>query len=216
MAAAADVASGSRLNHRGRRPAVACDGVIRPREVLLRLDLVEQARRGDREVFDVLMLDAIDRMYAIARLVAQDADVAEDAVQDALVRCWRDLPSLRDVARFEPWLRKLLLNSVVEQFRGRRRFEAKITVLTVEPSTGDGSNELADRDELQRAFRSLSMEHRAIVVLHHYIGLSVAEAAVSLGIPTGTAKSRLHYALEALRAILEADARRAPAGRMQA
>jgi RNA polymerase sigma-70 factor (ECF subfamily) len=182
----------------------------------VRLDLVEQARRGDREAFDVLMLDAIDRMYAIARLVAQDADVAEDAVQDALVRCWRDLPSLRDAARFEPWLRKLLLNSVVEQFRGRRRFEAKITVLTVEPSVADHSGELADRDELQHAFRSLSIEHRTIVVLHHYLGLSVAEAATSLGIPTGTAKSRLHYALEALRAILEADARSASSGRMQA
>jgi RNA polymerase sigma-70 factor (ECF subfamily) len=182
----------------------------------LRLDLVEQARRGDREAFDVLMLDAIDRMYAIARLVAQDADIAEDAVQDALVRCWRDLPSLRDVARFEPWLRKLLLNSVAEQFRGRRRFEATLTVLHVEPTIGDGSVDLADRDELQRAFRSLSIEHRTIVVLHHFLGLTVAEAAVSVGIPTGTAKSRLHYALEALRAVLQADARHETSRRMQA
>lgn len=182
----------------------------------MRLELIEQARRGDREAFDVLMLDAIDRMYAIARLVAQDADVAEDAVQDALVRCWRDLPNLRDVARFEPWLRRLLLNSVVEQFRGRRRFEATITVLTAEPSVGDGSMERAERDELHRAFRSLSIEHRTIVVLHHYLGLSVADAAMSLGIPTGTAKSRLHYALEALRATLEADARSASARRMEA
>jgi RNA polymerase sigma-70 factor (ECF subfamily) len=182
----------------------------------VRLDLVEQARHGDRDAFDVLMLDAIGRLYAIARLVAQDADVAEDAVQDALVRCWRDLPTLRDAARFESWLRRLLLNSIAEQFRARRRFEARINLLSIEPSVVDSSNDLADRDQLQRAFRAMSIEHRTIVVLHHYLGLSVAEVATTLGIPSGTAKSRLHYALEALRAILEADAREPTSARLQA
>ena len=124
-----------------------------------------------------------------------------------------DSPGCR---RFEPWLRKLLLNSVAEQFRGRRRFEAKIRVLTVEPSVVDRSSELADRDELERAFRFLSIEHRTVVVLHHYLGLSAAEAAVTLGIPLGTVKSRLHYAIEALRAILESDAREPLTGRMRA
>ena len=182
----------------------------------MRLDLVELARHGDRDAFDVLMLDVIDRLHAIARLVAQDADVAEDAVQEALVRCWRDLPSLRDATRFEPWLRRLLLNSIAEEFRGRRRFEAKVRVLQLEPTVVDGSDDLADRDEIQRAFRALSIEHRTIVVLHHYLGLSVDEAAASLGIPTGTAKSRLHYALEALRATLDADARQSLPGRLHA
>lgn len=182
----------------------------------MRLDLVEQARRGDRDAFDVLMLDAIGRLYAIARLVAQDADLAEDAVQDALVRCWRDLPALREPSRFESWLRRLLLNSVAEQFRARHRFEARVTLLRSEPTEDDGSRELADRDELQRAFRVLSIEHRTIVVLHHYLGLSIPEAAATLGIPAGTAKSRLHYALEALRAVLDADARETAARRMEA
>jgi RNA polymerase sigma-70 factor (ECF subfamily) len=182
----------------------------------LRHDLVEQARRGDRDAFDVLMLDSIGRLYAIARLVAQDADLAEDAVQDALVRCWRDLPTLRDASRFESWLRRLLLNAVAEQFRAAHRFEAKVTLLRDEPAADDASRDLADRDELQRAFRVLSIEHRSIVVLHHYLGLSVAEAAETLGIPAGTAKSRLHYALEALRATLEADAREPVLGRRQA
>jgi RNA polymerase sigma-70 factor, ECF subfamily len=182
----------------------------------VRLDLVELARRGDRDAFDVLMLDVIGRLYAIARLVAQDADIAEDAVQDALVRCWRDLPTLRDASRFEPWVRRLLLNSVAEQFRGRRRFEARIVVLKTEPSALDSSNELADRDEMERAFRRLSIEHRTIVVLHHYLGLSIPEAATTLGIPPGTAKSRLHYAMEALRSILESEDRRPLVGRLQA
>jgi RNA polymerase sigma-70 factor (ECF subfamily) len=182
----------------------------------VRLDLVEQARHGDRDAFDVLMLDVIDRLYAIARLVAQDTDVAEDAVQEALVRCWRDLPALRDATKFESWLRRLLLNSIAEEFRSRRRFEAKVRVLELEPATTDGTDDLADRDELQRAFRSLSIDHRTIVVLHHYLGLSLEEAAASLGIPAGTAKSRLHYAIEALRATLDADARQPRSGRLHA
>jgi RNA polymerase sigma factor (sigma-70 family) len=182
----------------------------------VRLELVEQARRGDRDAFDVLMHEVIDRMYSIARLVAQDTDIAEDAVQEALVRCWRDLPTLRDPSRFEPWLRRLLLNSVAEQFRSRRRFEASVKLLRVEPSVGDATGNLADRDELQRAFRTLSIEHRTVVVLHYYLGLSVHESAMSLGIPTGTAKSRLHYAMDALRATLDADARGQSAGRMPA
>jgi RNA polymerase sigma-70 factor (ECF subfamily) len=172
----------------------------------VRLDLVELARHGDRDAFDVLMLDVIDRLYAIARLVAQDSDVAEDAVQETLVRCWRDLPGLRDATKFEPWLRRLLLNSIAEEFRGRRRFEGKVRVLKLEPAI----------DELQRAFRSLSIDHRTIVVLHHYLGLSVDEAAATLGIPTGTAKSRLHYAIEALRATLDSDAREPLPGRLHA
>lgn len=180
------------------------------------LDLIELAQGGDRDAFDVLMLDVIGRLYAIARLVAQDADLAEDAVQDALVRCWRDLPKLRDARRFEAWVRQLLLNSVAEQFRSRRRFEARITVLKSEPSVVDGSTERADRDELERAFRALSMEHRTIIVLHHYVGLPLGEAAASLGIPRGTAKSRLYYAMEALRAILESDAREPAVRRLRA
>jgi len=170
-------------------------------------DLVERARHGDREAFDVLMLESIDRMYSIARLIAQDVDIAEDAVQEALVRCWRDLPSLREVERFEPWLRRLVLNSVAEEFRKRRRFDALVSLVPLETTIGDTSAALADRDELQRAFRLLSVEHRTIVVLHHYLGMSVAEAAASLGVPQGTVKSRLHYATEALRATLDAGAR---------
>lgn len=182
----------------------------------MRLDLVERARDGDREAFDILMLDAIDRLYSIARLIAQDVDIAEDAVQEALLRCWRDLPSLRDVDRFEPWLQRLLLNAVTQEFRNRRRFEAKVKVLRAEPSSDDPSSGLADRDELERAFRALSVEHRTIVVLHHYLGLSATEAAASLGIPPGTAKSRLHYATDALRATLDSDARDHPLGKVSA
>ena len=169
----------------------------------MRLDLVERAQKGDREAFDIVMLECIDRLYAIARLTAQDADIAEDAVQEALLRCWRDLPTLREVRHFETWLHRLLLNSVTEEFRKRRRLRATVTLLRLEPSTADSSAALADRDELQRAFRVLSIEHRVVLVLHHYLGMSTEEMASTVGVPAGTVKSRLHYALEAMRAALE-------------
>jgi RNA polymerase sigma-70 factor (ECF subfamily) len=176
-------------------------------------DLVRRARDGDRDAFDVLVTELIDHLYRIARLILRDFDSAEDAVQEALVRCWRDLPRLREPDRFDAWLNRILLNAVTDEARNRRRLRASLTVLRLEPSQPDSTGTLADRDELARVFERLTIEHRTIVVLHHYLGLTVDEAAASIGIPLGTAKSRLHYATEALRAALEADARRVSAGR---
>jgi RNA polymerase sigma-70 factor (ECF subfamily) len=176
-------------------------------------DLVRRARDGDRDAFDVLVTELIDHLYRIAHLILRDFDSAEDAVQEALVRCWRDLPRLREPDRFDAWLNRILLNAVTDEARRRRRLRASLTVLRLEPSQPDSTGTLADRDELARVFERLTIEHRTIVVLHHYLGLTVDEAAASIGIPLGTAKSRLHYATEALRAALEADARRVSAGR---
>lgn len=170
-------------------------------------ELVLRAREGDRDAFDVLLTAAIDHLYRIARLILRDVDRAEDAVQEALVRCWRDLPTLRDPDRFDAWLNRLLLNSVADEARRGRRYAASVAVLRLEPIQPDGAEALADRDALARVFDRLSVNHRTIVVLHHYIGLTVDEAASTIGIPVGTAKSRLHYATESLRAALEADAR---------
>jgi RNA polymerase sigma-70 factor (ECF subfamily) len=170
-------------------------------------ELVRQARDGDRDAFDLLLTAAIDHLYRIARLILRDYDSAEDAVQEALVRCWRDLPRLRDPDRFDAWLNQLLLHSVTDEARNRRRAGAIVSVLYNEPAQTDGAGALADRDQLARVFDHLSIDHRTIVVLHHYLGLTLDEAASTIGIPVGTAKSRLHYATEALRAALEADAR---------
>ena len=171
------------------------------------IDLVERARHGDRDAFAVLAAGSVDRLYAIARVTLRDADRAEDAVQECLVRCWRDLPSLRDVDRFEAWQRRLLMHAITDEFRRGRRFEAKVRVLHAEPIEGDASVALADRDELDRGFRRLSPEHRAILVLRFFQGLTLPEVADALGIAEGTAKSRLHYAMAALRAALDADSR---------
>jgi RNA polymerase sigma-70 factor (ECF subfamily) len=170
-------------------------------------DLVERAKRGDREAFGLLAAERVDRLGAIARLVARDPDLAQDAVQEALVRCWRDLPSLRDVERLDGWLYRLLMRAIADEFRRRRRFEAVIESITATRWVDHGSVELADREQIERGFRRLSLEQRAVVVLHHYVGLSLPEVATALAIPAGTAKSRHRSALAALRAALDADAR---------
>lgn len=173
----------------------------------MQAELVERARLGDREAFGVLAHGAVDRLYATARLILRDAELAEDATQDALVRAWRDLPSLRDVERFEAWLYRLIVRACADIGRRRRRFRAEITVVSTEPSELDRANELADRDELERGLRRLTDAQRSVLVLSFYLGLSPIEIAEALDIPVGTAKSRLHYAVDALRAALAADAR---------
>jgi RNA polymerase sigma-70 factor (ECF subfamily) len=172
---------------------------------------VIRARAGDRAAFDLLAVGVVDGLYRIARLVLRDTDVAEDAVQEALVRCWRDLPSLREPARFEAWLRRLLMRAITDEFRRGRRARAAITLLRLEPAIPDSTDDVLVREQLDRGFGRLSVDHRAVLVLRLYLGLSIEETALTLGIPIGTAKSRLHYATEAMRVALEADAR--PTGR---
>jgi RNA polymerase sigma-70 factor (ECF subfamily) len=170
-------------------------------------DLVDRARRGDREAFSVLAGGAVDRLYAIARLMLHDAELAEDATQDALVRAWRDLPTLRDVERFDAWLYRVIVRACTDIGRHRQRWRAEITTLPTEPSEPDGASAIADRDQLERGLRRLTEAQQSILVLTHYVGLTPTEVAEALDIPVGTAKSRLHYALDALRAALAADAR---------
>jgi RNA polymerase sigma-70 factor (ECF subfamily) len=170
-------------------------------------ELVVRARAGDVGAFESLMSTRIDHMSRIAQLVLRDRDLAEDAVQEGLVRCWRDLPSLRDPERFDAWVNRVLVRAVHREARGRRRAAASVAVLRAEPARPDGSSAVADKDEIARVFDRLSVEHRTIVVLRHYLDLTMEECAATIGIPVGTAKSRLHYATDALRAALEADAR---------
>jgi RNA polymerase sigma-70 factor (ECF subfamily) len=174
---------------------------------MTKVELVERAKRGDRDAFDALASGHVDRLYSLARLILRDADRAEDATQETLVRCWRDLPSLRDTSRFDGWLHRLLMNAINDEFRAHRRHAANIRILSIEPSQSDASGALELREELQRAFGHLTLEHRAVLVFRFYLGLSIEETAAAIGIPAGTAKSRLHYATEAMRLALEADAR---------
>jgi RNA polymerase sigma-70 factor (ECF subfamily) len=176
------------------------------------LDLVEQARRGDREAFAILARTRGDRLFGIARRILRDVDLAEDAVQQALVIAWRELPRLRDPDRFDAWLQRTLVHACYAEARRKRTWTSNIRVLPIEgPAGADEVASLIDRDEIERGFRRLPPEQRAVLVLHHYLGLELAEIAELLGIPNGTARSRLHYAHRAMRAVLEADARPAAA-----
>jgi RNA polymerase sigma-70 factor (ECF subfamily) len=171
-------------------------------------DLVERARRGDHDAFAELAGAAISRLDAAAWLILRDSEQASDAVQNTLVRAWRDLPTLRDPERFDAWLRRLLVRACIDEARRLRRHRLDLSIDAIySPSIPDGSESIATRDRIERAFRRLDPDARALIVLHHYLDLPVPEAAQTLGIPLGTAKSRLHRALEAMRAGIAADDR---------
>ncbi|HKG56399.1 MAG TPA: RNA polymerase sigma factor [Candidatus Limnocylindrales bacterium] len=175
-------------------------------------EIVERARRGDHDAFAVLAGGAIDRLDSAARLIVRDPDQAKDAVQNALVRAWRDLPTLRDPDRFDPWLHRLLVRACIDEARRVRRHRLDVELTELENVTGsaDSASATADRDELERGFRRLEPAQRALIVLHHYLGMPLPEVAFALGIPLGTAKSRLSRALDVMRAGIEADARVTP------
>ena len=171
-------------------------------------DLVAAAQGGDREAYVDLIRVRTDRLFTIAQRILRDIDRAEDALQDALVIAWRDLRGLRDPDRFDAWLQRLVVNVCIAQATRERRRTANLRVLPLDgPAAPDELLNVAERDLLERGFRRLPPEQRAILVLHHYLGYAPSEIAETLGIPSGTARSRLHHAHRAMRAALEADAR---------
>lgn len=167
-------------------------------------ELVDRARRGDRDAFARLVHEVSDRLYALAYRILRDPDLAQDAFQEALISSWRQLPSLRDADRFEAWLRRILVHACYAESRKRTRWNANVRTLEVEDYTPtDPDHSVLDRDVLERAFVRLPFEHRVVFVLHHHVGLPLVDIAETLGIPDGTARSRLHYATRALREALE-------------
>ena len=179
-------------------------------------ELVERARRGDHDAFAQLVEASISRLEAVARLILRDPELARDAVQDAYIRAWRDLPSLRDPDRIDHWLHRLTVNASLDVVRRRRRRPIEVDLAPmVSPMVADESRHVADRDTLERGFRHLRPEQRAILVLHYYLGLPASALAETLQIPQGTAQSRLYRALSDLRVALEADARSAGSFRQE-
>jgi RNA polymerase sigma-70 factor (ECF subfamily) len=170
--------------------------------------LVVLAQGGDEDAFDALVRATGDRCVGIAFRILRDLHLAEDAVQAAYVTAWRDLPSLREPERFEAWLHRLLTRACYAEARRSRRFTGNIRVLSAEPAAAnDDLLSFHDRDQLERSMARISLDQRAVLVFHHYAGLTLPEIAERLDIPLGTVKSRLHYATQAMRAALEADER---------
>lgn len=169
--------------------------------------VVERAQRGDRDAFAALVHAVSDRLYGLAYRILRDPELAQDAFQEAMISSWKQLPSLRDPERYEAWVRRILVHACYAESRRRTRWSANIRVLEIEDHTPpDTGLRVHDRDELERGFRLLPLEQRAVFVLHHHVGLPLVEIAETLGIPAGTARSRLHYATLALRKSLGEDA----------
>ena len=170
--------------------------------------LVERAMHGDEEAFDILIGRIGDSLHSVARRILRDTTLAQDATQEALLDAWRYLPKLRDPDRFEAWAHRLLVNACYAEARREGRHRGNLRLLPHdEPIVSDSASRIAIQDQLDRAFQQLSVEHRTVVVLVHYLGQTPSEAAETMGTPVGTARSRLHYALEHLRAGIDADAR---------
>jgi RNA polymerase sigma-70 factor (ECF subfamily) len=171
-------------------------------------DLVIRAQHGDEEAFASLAVAIGDRLHAIAQRILRDTDLADDATQAALVSIWRDLPRLRDARRFDGWSYRLLVRACYAVGRRERQWNPGLRVLPTMPmADADPSGLVIDRDQLERGFRRLSIDHRAVVVLHHFLDMPLDQVAETLGLPPGTVRSRLHYAMRGLRAALDADAR---------
>jgi RNA polymerase sigma-70 factor (ECF subfamily) len=174
-------------------------------------ELVIRARGGDKDAFASLIGASFGRLNAVARLILHDTELAEDAVQDALFVAWRDLRGLRDPDRFDAWLHRVLINACYTQARRRskRRIQEIGALPEDQPVAFDAERTVAMSDELERGLRRLPVDQRSLLVLIYYLDLPVPEAADVLGIPLGTAKSRLHRAITGLRAELAAVEREA-------
>ena len=172
-------------------------------------ELVRSAQHGDEEAFASLAVAVGDRLHAVAHRILRDTDLAEDATQQALLSIWRDLPQLRDPAHFDAWSYRILVRACYAEGRRTRQWMPNLRLLpdrrAVDARRASGL--VVDRDQLERGFRRLSIDHRAVVVLHHYLDMPLDEVAETLGVPVGTVRSRLHHAMRGLRAALEADAR---------
>jgi RNA polymerase sigma-70 factor (ECF subfamily) len=167
-------------------------------------DLVERARSGDQQAFADLVSQVSDTLFGVARRILRDPGLAEDVLQNALVTIWRKLPHLRDVDRFDPWAFRILVHACYADAPRNRRWASTVRALPTNRADGsDDYRSFDDRDELESAFRRLPLDQRAVFVLHHHMGLPLVAVAEMLGIPDGTARSRLHYATRALRTAFE-------------
>ncbi len=172
-------------------------------------DLVTRAQAGDIEAFSALTAGSVDRLIGAARLIVRRDDLAAEVVQDVLLQAWLDLPGLRDPDRFDAWLHRLLVRACYRVARRTRTRDVREIAMTGVPEPGQPDHQaaVAVRDQLDRGFARLSTEHRVVIVLHYYLGLSMADAAATLGIPLGTVQSRLNRASRVMRATLDADER---------
>lgn len=197
----------------GGHTVVTAPGSWRASRVTMNAALVIRAQRGDEQAFASIVVEMSERFLSVAHRILHDAQLAEDACQQAFLKVWKHLPGLRDPSRFESWSYQLLVKACYSEAKRHRRWKSDLSLRVTEPATtSDGLGDVIVRAHLEQALRRLSIDQRAVLVLRYYLDLPVDEVAVALGVPSGTVKSRLHRAHEALRGMLEADARPMVAG----
>ena len=173
-------------------------------------ELVERAASGDQEAFASLVQVSSGRLYAVAYRILRDPYLAEDALQQTLITIWNELPRLRDPDRFEAWSYRVIVRASTAEAKRGKRAATTLRLLPDDADAAAGPDEVgavAERDRIDRGFKRLTADQRAVLVMHHYLGLTPVDMAEVLGIPVGTVGSRLHYAARALRSALEADER---------
>jgi RNA polymerase sigma factor (sigma-70 family) len=171
-------------------------------------NLVVRAQEGDQRAFESLTEAAHPRLFRVAHGILRDTHLAEDATQQAFLDIWRHIRRLRDPSKFDGWSYRLLVNACHDEAKRRQHWEPNGEMQpTDEPTISDDSDLVMDRDLLERGFRHLSVEHRAVIVLRYQLGMTPQEVAQTLGISRWTVYSRLQRAVPAMRAALEADSR---------
>lgn len=169
-------------------------------------DLVVRVQHGDERAFEALALADSPRLHRVAYGILRDSESAEDATQRALVSIWRDIRRLRDPGKYEAWSYRLLVHACYREARQRRDLLRITDIRELQaPATADAFEQVDDRDQLERGFRQLSVEHRSVIVLRCLLDMPMQQVAETLGVAPGTVGSRLHRALRALRAALQAD-----------
>jgi RNA polymerase sigma-70 factor (ECF subfamily) len=175
-------------------------------------DIVARVQRGDEQAFESLTKADFPRLYRVASGVLGDSHLAEDATQQAFVEIWRDIPRLRDPAKYEGWSYRLLVRVCYAEAKRRPGEETSVEETSVEahaiePMAADAYAAVADRDQLERGLQRLSMDHRVVLVLRFLLGMTPEKVAETLGISRWTVYARSDRALKAMRTALEAEAR---------
>jgi RNA polymerase sigma-70 factor (ECF subfamily) len=167
-------------------------------------ELLSRTRAGDREAFELIVLAKGESAFRTALAILGNEADARDATQEAFIAAWRGLGKLREPERFDAWLGRILINScrMTLRHRGRVREVALAEEVTDSPQTS-GYAPSSDSTDFDAAFARLSVDQRALLVLHHLHGYDVREIGRWLGIPSGTVKWRLSRARHALAAELE-------------
>ncbi len=172
--------------------------------IALDVDLVERAATGDVAAFEALVEARLSRAFRTASAILGNEADAADVVQEAFVAAWRQLPALRNGAKFDAWLNKVIVNRCRDLLRRRRRSREVAIDDGPEPRGADTTASVGESAAINAAFEHLSADQRHLLVMHHVNRVSVVDLARQLGVPEGTAKWRLHAARGALERALEA------------